>query len=106
MNQIKFSHNWNNKLEQPFFTTIRRATPEKREYYLEKCGSVFDVLLNGESINKAVLIDVQTKKYTDIDYYFLVIDTGNRYPKEIFQKFGIENETECLVLLFQSKEMS
>ena len=46
MKKIKFSHNWNNKLDGVIFTTIRRSTPRKNDYYIGCQGEVFDVQLN------------------------------------------------------------
>lgn len=38
INQIKFSHNWNNKLRQRIFTTIRSWNEGKEAYYDDAIG--------------------------------------------------------------------
>ena len=83
MNVIKFSHNWNNKLDNDVFTTIRNFNQGKWEYYKDAMGSEFNVALNGVFHSKADLIEVQKYNYYDIDRHILVLDTGMTDPDQI-----------------------
>jgi len=99
--QIKFSRNWNNKLNQEYFTTIRRLTPIKAEYYLDNLHKVFDVILNGKKYCEARLLCVESIKLGDIPYGLRAVDTGSESPRKVFYKFGIGSETDVIVLTFR-----
>jgi hypothetical protein len=106
-NVIKFSHNWNNKLDCGVFTTIRNATEEKYNYYKDSRAQVFNVQLKGKGIiKKANLMQVRKMKYALIEYSILAFDTGIIDPVEqlaLFQKFGMKEITsEMLILTFSS----
>ena len=58
MNQIKFSHNWNNKLSNDIFTTIRRFTDEKFDYYKENLNKKFEVVLKNKVIGNNTIISI------------------------------------------------
>lgn len=55
---IKFSEPWDKLQRLDSFTTIRRYTPEKMEYYYNSMWKEFLIELNGKFIGKAVLIGV------------------------------------------------
>ena len=110
---IKFSHNWNNKLLCPVFTTIRRLRgadepPEfgsrKYKYYYNLIGKEFDVQLKKEVIAKATLISVQNINYSEIPVTIYRTDTGYVNGDDIrylFSKFGVKNDMdEMLILTF------
>lgn len=99
--KIKFSHNWNEKLNQKIFTTIRRFTEKKLEYYERNLQKRFDVMLNDKKYGEARLITVQIIKFGDIPYGLKAVDTGEEFPNDIFRKFGIGSETEVLILTFK-----
>lgn len=106
MNTIPFVHNWNQKLDSSVFTTIRKSTPDKMNYYYDCLGKEFSVLLSKKEKCKAKLLDMVTIKLKDIPDYVLCTDTGCASiveAKEVFIKFGIKNEDECLILLFARK---
>lgn len=99
MPHIKFSHYWNKLTVAPggLFTTIRRHTPEKAEYYKNLEGKVLDVLLNDKPLFRAKLLQVFVGDAKDLSGYFLSYDTDSSY--EWMQK--IDNYGKVLVLLFQ-----
>jgi len=104
MNKIKFSHNWNNKLNHNIFTTIRKYTEEKYHYYNDLMGSNFDVLLNNEKIKEANLIDIDICDFKTIPNGLLHVDTGmvNNYEiEDLFAKFGISENDRVLILTFK-----
>jgi len=101
--KIKFSHNWNNKLQQPIFTTIRRSKKEKIIYYKKNIQQTFDVVLNKKIIGKAILRDVLQHQLGNLNYELLILDTGSFTPYKIVSRFGIkELEDYCIVLIFEN----
>ncbi len=105
MNTIKFSHNWNGKLNQKVFTTIRNHTVEKYYYYLNATGSMFNVWLKGSgNINTVELIDVSAFVYNDIPFPLIATDTGIKTALEatiLFKKFGMKSmQAKMIVLTF------
>ena len=101
---IKFSHNWNGKLDNNIFTTIRRATPRKTDYYIGHHGDVFDVHLNKLSYCDSKLIEVAIMPLSEINHSLLMLDTGCQEYLEIFQKFGVYVDTEVLLLTYKKLE--
>jgi len=102
MNQIKFSHDWNNKLSADIFTTIRRWTPEKEKYYHSSISERFNALLNGNKKSETVLEDVRVIRYCDIDINLLRLDTGIFDSMDIFKvfsKFGLRDIAEKMLIL-------
>ncbi len=103
--QIKFMHNWNDKLDNPLFTTIRNYNENKLVYYSESVGKVFSVLLKDKEYCRAELIDAWFYKIYDLPAPFIALDTGiTDYPEAIklFRKFGVREGT--IVLLFKKKD--
>lgn len=103
MNRIKFSHNWNNKLNNEYFTTIRSTgyDDKKFDYYSEKVGEVFSVILKGKEICKAELIFVEARDIDDICEALLIIDTGTQNYMDVFRRFGIEGYEDVIILTFR-----
>jgi len=103
--KIKFSHNWNNKLDNNIFTTIRRWTPRKFKYYNDHVFDLFDIELNGKRIGSAILMGVSRKakleEIDEADPMLLQLDTGSAEPFEVFKMFGVKPKTDVIVLLFQ-----
>ena len=102
MLQIKFSHNWNKKLTQDVFSTIRKYTPEKMEYYSEHLGDTFEIYLNGTYLCLRVLVSVDFRKFHELPLAMLLVDTGLPIDEmaQVFKNFGIENNTQVIVLCF------
>ena len=102
MLQIRFSHNWNNKLENKVFTTIRRWDAGKADYYFENKGKTFTVLLNDKVFGTARLLDVVVDDINDVSEIQLILDTGLTRQEEImelFKKFGVKDKV--IILLFE-----
>ena len=102
---MKFSKNWNNKLDNKIFSTIRKHTKEKEEYYKSKVGQMDRMELNGELHHHAKLFDVSVKKYSELSFEFLVLDTGipsRAIMDRVFSNFGIHEQDLVIVLLYES----
>jgi hypothetical protein len=104
MQSIKFSHNWNNKLHNAIFTTIRKSTKEKKKYYEDSVGKEFDVILKGKRIYRAKLLQVESNPYTLVPFSLRMSDTGMNLKKadQLFREFGISLNTEVLILTFEN----
>lgn len=68
---IKFSYNWNNKLENKAFTTIRI---HNRKKYIP--GKLFDIELNGISKGTALLKEKRTINPGQLNDFICYLDTG------------------------------
>ena len=104
MNTLRFSHNWNNKLRNFIFSTIRKWDNDKHQYYASQLDQMFDVKLNETHIIDAKLVHIARLQYKDIPFEMKALDTGLTELDEIdevFNKFGITANTMVLVLLFK-----
>ena len=101
MAQIKFSHNWNDKLRQRIFTTIRSWNIEKEKYYKNLLAHEFDVLLKGKLFCKAKLQEVEVFDFKDIPNALLMSDTGLEFneAQDLFAQFGLEAPEDTAILL-------
>lgn len=107
MNQIKFSHNWNNKLNNHVFTTIRKWTKEKYDYYnkLQINDTNLLVTLNKRIIKQVKLFSVYTEEYGFIPQVLLQLDTGmiDRCKIDsLFKRFGISSHNKVIILTFET----
>ncbi len=103
MNTIKFSHNWNGKLNQKVFTTIRNHTSDKYKYYNNSIGGAFNVFLAGSGdIKQSILLKAEMVLYYDIPFGLIAIDTGitdEDKAFELFKKFGLKDATSWVIIL-------
>jgi len=105
MPNIKFTHNWNNKLDCFVFTTIRRSFPSKDAYYDAQIGNVFQVMVKGELHSYATLRTVYKGAFETIHEIIKALDTGVFDPEQykwVFKGFGITDKTPVLLLVFQN----
>ncbi len=70
MESIKFSYNWNNKLDNKCFTTVRLKYDAK--YFV---GAKFSVDYKGKFFH-VVVRDVKHFMLNDVDLFTAMIDTG------------------------------
>jgi hypothetical protein len=68
---VKFSFNWNNKLNNHAFTTLRLHNPGK---YLP--GQRYQIELKGQPTGTAVLFEKRTVKMQDLNNFVCYLDTG------------------------------
>ena len=103
MKNIKFQHNWNRKLDCDVFTTIRRHTQAKEEYYRDSVGEEFEVLLNGVIYCYARLENMYCDRLINSPNAMLMVDTGatSAYSAyEVFGRFGLNGDSQVIVLTF------
>jgi hypothetical protein len=70
-NIIRFSYNWNGKLNNRVFTTIRLHSSKKY-----RAGQTFHIELKGKVILTATIIDKYITTLTDLTDYVCYLDTG------------------------------
>jgi hypothetical protein len=68
---IKFTQNWNNKLNNKAFTTIRLHNPNK--YII---GRLYNIELKGVVIGEAVLKNKRTLTMSQLNDFICYLDTG------------------------------
>ena len=107
LKRIDFSHNWNGKLDNEFFTTIRKFMVDKLRYYHGSIGETFGVFLNGEKVCEARLEIADLFKLNRSNIYdkiIVMLDTGLPHEKafDLLAKFGCEHEG--ILLLFKRLE--
>ena len=89
--------NWNKKLDNKLFTTIRKHS----DYYSTKIGEEFYVILNNIQYSKARLLKVEIIKFSDIDKLILILDTGSLEYSNIYKRLGVKETDMVDILLFE-----
>lgn len=104
MTQIKFLHNWNNKLNCTIFSTIRKS----KDYWVNQQNKPIEIILNDVSMGDAILYKIITVKFKDIRPATIEIDTGMEFSKAIklFKNFGIVSDTHVDILYFTRNNLS
>jgi hypothetical protein len=106
MNNIRFIHDWNGKLGNDVFTTIRAYNEPKFRFYSSQIGQRFVIEMNNDPYGYATLVDLDMQLFKDIDPFLLRIDTGLTdmdRVRETFRGFNIYDDTSCLILLFKKE---
>ena len=105
MEDIKFSTNWNNKLNCKAFTTIRLANPRK---YFE--GGLYNIYLKEKQIGIAAIMQIIPFKLVQLSDSISYLDTGynktetTRIFKQMYPNYDFEaNELYLMTLLFSSR---
>lgn len=78
MDAINFSYNWNNKLTNKAFTTIRLHNPNKY-----KTGERYAIRCNGQHKGIAILQEIRTLRLNQLNNFITYIDTGYSVPETI-----------------------
>lgn len=86
--EIKFSYNWNNKLDCNFFTTIRLYNPIKYQI-----GHIYDVSLKGEFKKQARLVEMKKIHHDQINAFIAGLDTG----------YSVEETKKILERMYKGK---
>jgi hypothetical protein len=68
---IRFSCNWNNKLTNKAFTTLRLHNPNKY-----KPGQTYEIELNGKPQGRAVIKEIRTIYISQLNDFICFLDTG------------------------------
>lgn len=74
MTTLKFSRNWNNKLNNRIFTTIREFSQHNDERF--KLGAMVEITFKGKVVSHAEIIDITTVNFGIIPKYVRMLDTG------------------------------
>lgn len=109
MNTIQFSHNWNHKLNNQIFTTIRGIgkREDKVRCYEMKEGEIFLVLLKNKPMGRARLISVSVHQYSELPKSLLMVDTGITKIdtiNSVFEKFGVTENSSVIILTFKKED--
>ncbi len=103
--EIKFSKNWNNKLDNHFFTTIRGHTVGRLNEWRSFLGRTIDIKLKGKGlIGLAVLKSVEFVRLKDIDRRLVMLDTGMSYGQAInlfYELDEIMPHDNVIILMFE-----
>lgn len=105
MGTIKFSYNWNNKLENKAFTTIRIHNPKK---YIQ--GKAFNIELNETAKGVAILQEKRTIKPDQLNDFICYLDTGYnsretlQILERMYKNLNIQNTMFDLCLLVYQKQ--
>jgi len=73
--KISFSENWDKLTHPSSFTTIRRFTQRKYDYYVKNKGRLFSVLVRGDYFYDAILKSVKAVEPKGLDTQLLIEDT-------------------------------
>lgn len=105
--KINFDKNYNNKLNQNIFTTIRKG--KNYQKYLELENQEFEIYINNKIHSRAILTKVvYIKQLKNIPLPFLYSDTGythNTILLELFKKFEIDTFDPVIVLCFEKNQV-
>ena len=107
MNKIKFNQNWNNKLDNNIFTTIRKNTYTKEIYYEENTNKEFEIILTGKKYGECKLLGFKVVEWYHLINNFeplLLVDTGLYYQDaiKVFENFygKIKESQDMIILIF------
>jgi hypothetical protein len=114
METIRFGYNWNNKLTNKAFTTLRLHNPRKYQR-----GAKYLIDCKGQTRGVAVLHEIRTFTLASLNEFITYLDTGYNVPETVkllqtmYKNKGIEWQTQqldfCLLVyenennLFQQK---
>ena len=99
---MRFTKNWNNKLECNYFTTIRKYDDSKFFYYEGKLNEIDDIYIGSAIYRSAKLIKIVVCKLSEIDDLLKILDTGTlKYP-DVFSKFGLKDDSKVMILLYEN----
>lgn len=99
METISFSHNWNNKLQCHYYTTLRLNTPKYR------VGQRFEIKLKGYKIHTAKIEEIRILGIDQINEYIAALDTGYNSEacktmlKKMYPDKNLSTEPLALILL-------
>lgn len=112
MECIKFNKNWNNKLDNNVFTTIRKFSHSKYDYFAEHLNDEFGIYLKGSDHRFhhyccARLVRIEMGQLRGLSKSELMVDAGLSSPAMIFElfqrEFGIEDTDYILYLTFERR---
>jgi len=103
--EINFSENWNDKLNNKLFTTIRRYTRFRIKKLSDAKGEIVDILLDGKKYKEAILVGFDVLPFSEVPLGLLRLDIGSYDRKDIeilFGGIGIYSDTDVIVFYLRS----
>lgn len=106
MDILKFSYNWNNKLDCKGFTTLRLSNRFKPD-------QEYRIMLKGVRVCDARVVDVKRFLLHEINDWIAYIDTGydanecKEIIKKMYKKYDINWRTKklCWILFERNKDV-
>lgn len=101
MNEIKYSNNWNKKLDCDVFTTIRISNDKYQ------VGSEYSVNLRNREYKRVTIIGKKTILMSDINDWIAGLDAGmgaeefKRFLKKMYHGKNLNWETQKLDFILQ-----
>jgi hypothetical protein len=91
--KIRFSKNWNGKLFNNHYTTIRG-------FYYDR-DTIVDIILNGEYHHSARVVEVLNCKIKDLPEWLMLLDTGIPKPKsqELIMQMTKKTEEDLVQIM-------
>lgn len=102
---IKFSFNWNNKLTNKAFTTIRIHNPKK--YIIDQ---EYSIEISGRATGTAILKAITTVKACNLNEFICYLDTGYSKAetlnilKRMYKGIDVENTLFDFCLLVYTNQ--
>ncbi|KAA6335028.1 hypothetical protein EZS27_016691 [termite gut metagenome] len=78
MERIRFSNNWNNKLSNKAFTTLRLHNPHKYRQ-----GNRYEIEWQGKVLGIAVMRDIRHTTLANLNSFVTYLDTGYNVAQTI-----------------------
>ena len=97
---MRFTNNWNNKLNCSYFTTIRKYTSQKFKYYESKLNKVDAIYIKNVIFCRAKLVRIDICKLSEINIMLKIIDTGTSEYLKVFDWFGLKDDDKVMLLLY------
>jgi uncharacterized protein YqfB (UPF0267 family) len=91
METLEFSYNWNNKLANKAFTTLRLHNERKYE-----TGKVFEIKLKNSILGTAELRDKRTIRLDQLNSFITFLDTG----------YGVDKTKDLIRTMYKNKNIN
>ncbi|MDR2439928.1 MAG: hypothetical protein LBE12_11230 [Planctomycetaceae bacterium] len=88
---LSFSNNWNNKLNNKAFTSLRLHNDTKFEV-----GKLFRIILKGRSLGTAELREKRMIRIDQLNPFITFLDTG----------YGVDYTTHLIKTMYQNKNIN
>jgi hypothetical protein len=101
---VSFSEDWNNKLSNKIFSTIRPASEENISLYSRLLDETVEIRQSSKYVCIARLIGIRMMHLSEVPLEFLMLDTGYETKESaelLFDRLGIKPADEVLILLFK-----
>lgn len=96
--RINFSRNWNGKIDNYIFTTIRK------ENYSVTTNDVCDIYINDLFKKQVIVLHCEIMPYADLNWVTLALDTGYLLggAQKIFENLGVKPGDNVKILVLKT----